>query len=657
MQSAVEVVRQARVENAQELDPSPQTTSPAEASHHTPPTERPRPSELPNLPSSRQTGKKLAIAFALLLATLLGMGYLTLHHLGRVYASLQETLNARLEKLQLAQEGLRCSSENSRITMQLFLVKDKEAAGPLLARRAENSNKISSAIARIEHLCVSDQEKKLLQAVEENRASYVGSYQRALQLLLANNAREAAQELMVQETTPALFRYHLAWDAFLGFQLEQCRAESEHSKYQYATIRLIAIALILLAGLVGVTIAVTATRTVTSVISFRIRMQNEIRTLNKELEQRVSRRTRDLVVTEEQLRGSLTELQEYTTRVEALNELVELLQSCLTLAEAYQQASLALKHFYPAGALLMLNPSRNLLDVTASWGTPFSKQGPFSPDNCWALRKGRLHEVHPDNFSLLCNHIEQGTAGGFLCIPMVAHGEALGVLSVRISTGCDTVVDAHSLQCGRELAVSLTDQMSLAFANLMLRETLKHQSVRDPLTGLFNRRHMEEALERELSRATRNGQPVAVLMADIDHFKEFNDAFGHEAGDVALRDLGSLLRSEVRGGDIACRYGGEEFLLILTDSDLHTACERARKLMEQVRNMHVRHGGETLRRITLSVGVACFPQHGTVAPQIIRAADEALYKAKADGRDRVIHAEVFAHGCEQTAEKLDFELF
>jgi diguanylate cyclase (GGDEF)-like protein len=167
---------------------------------------------------------------------------------------------------------------------------------------------------------------------------------------------------------------------------------------------------------------------------------------------------------------------------------------------------------------------------------------------------------------------------------------------------------------------------------------LKYQAVRDPLTGLFNRRHMEESLERELLRAARNAKPVTVMMIDIDHFKKFNDSFGHEAGDLLLRELGSTFSSITRGGDIACRYGDEEFLLILAEASLEAGYERAVKLKEQVANLQVRYRGETLRRITVSIGVAAFPQHGTSASQIIRLADQALYQAKAEGRDRVVVA-------------------
>ncbi len=367
-------------------------------------------------------------------------------------------------------------------------------------------------------------------------------------------------------------------------------------------------------------------------------MQEEVSALNAGLERRVAERTEELARTHDQLQGSMEELRESTKEMESINELVELLQSCLTLDEARQQASRVLQQFFAAGSVLMLNSSRNLLDVALSWGAASTKQGPFAPDSCWALRKGRVHLVQPGTFSLLCGHSDEASASGHLCIPMVAQGDSLGVLSIDDSALGDPAANPRLLQRKRELAITVAEQVSLAFANLMLRETLKYQSVRDPLTGLFNRRHMEESLERELQRAARNAKPVTVLMIDIDHFKRFNDLLGHEAGDVLLRELGSVLKSQIRGGDIACRYGGEEFLLILAETGLEAGRERAEKLREQVMNLHIRHRGETLRRITLSVGVAGFPEHGTSASHIVQAADEALYQAKAEGRDRVVVA-------------------
>jgi len=584
----------------------------------------------------RQVGMELRLCFGLLIVMLLGSTYLALNHMQRVYAALEAELDESTLELQLAQDALRYSNENTRLNMQTFMVQTPEVIEQLQARRAENTRKISALISSLEVRCESAEGKRLLQTVKETRATYLASYHQVLRLLLTDKNRSAATEVMLEQATPALYRYYAAWEDFARFQFEQVKQVSEQGRKQRATTLRIMYVLELLVAALGGIIAWAATRKVARVVNSRIRMQQEVYKLNAELEQRVNQRTQELQRTEDQLRGSLGELREYTSRVETVNQLVELLQSCLTLSEAYQQASRVLQHFFPGGTLLMLNPSRNLLDVAASWGEGPVRPGPFSPESCWALRKGRIHTVQPGNFGLLCEHIDPASMACHICVPMSAQGESLGVLSITGPGAQDAAANPNRLQGMEELATSLAEQASLAFANLMLRETLKYQSVRDPLTGLFNRRHMEEALQRELLRAARNGNPLAVLMADIDHFKRFNDAFGHEAGDVLLRDLGSLFTAEIRGGDIACRYGGEEFLLILADTDLQAAFNCGEKLLQKIRSMQVRHRGETLRRITLSIGVAGFPQHGTTASQIVTAADRALYKAKASGRDRVV---------------------
>jgi two-component system, cell cycle response regulator len=167
------------------------------------------------------------------------------------------------------------------------------------------------------------------------------------------------------------------------------------------------------------------------------------------------------------------------------------------------------------------------------------------------------------------------------------------------------------------------------------REALRSQAVRDPLTGLFNRRYMGEALERELRRAEHGGQPVSLVMLDVDHFKRFNDLSGHQAGDDVLVRVGSLLQARTRREDIACRYGGEEFLLILPGAPLEAARRRAEELRRVVREMTVEHQGQGLGRITVSAGAACFPEHGGTSDELLRAADVALYRAKELGRDRV----------------------
>ncbi|MGA2000058.1 MAG: diguanylate cyclase [Terriglobales bacterium] len=585
---------------------------------------------------TNHVGTKLGLAFGLLIAILIGIGFFALRRIDQTNATLLNVLGERWVKLQLAREALAYSSLNSRITMTIFLLGDQRLADPLLTKRAANTQKITELVSEIEKQCDSPAEKQRIAAVQDARAPYVQSYLRALNLFLDEHKGEAARSVMVQETTPALAKYHGAWNDFLKLEMDEMDKAASASRAQYAKTRAFAVSMIVLAILIAATIAVTVTRKMVGEIRTRMKAEHAVRALNAALELKVVKRTEELAQAEDQLRTSLTELQQYTGEIEGANELVQLLHSCLTIEEAHRQVALVLPRFFPAGELLMLNPSRNLLDSVAVWGSASVTQGPFAPDTCWALRRGAAHLVQPDNFALLCGHVDQASRAGHLCVPLVGQGESLGVLYIQIPANPAGTV---ALQRTQRFAVSVAAQMSLAFANLMLRETLKYQSVRDPLTGLFNRRHMEESLARELLRANRNHKPLAVFMIDLDHFKQFNDSFGHEAGDILLREVGALFSSQIRGGDIACRYGGEEFLIILTDANLNAARQRAETLKGQVRSLQVHHRGQTLRQVTVSIGIAAYPDNGTSAQEMITAADKALYLAKTSGRDRIVVAD------------------
>jgi diguanylate cyclase (GGDEF)-like protein len=216
---------------------------------------------------------------------------------------------------------------------------------------------------------------------------------------------------------------------------------------------------------------------------------------------------------------------------------------------------------------------------------------------------------------------------------MVAHGEIMGVLHIRYSgenPGSRNII-ANS-------AKTAAEQLSLILANLRLRETLRNQSIRDPQTGLFNRRYMVDSLDRELARAERSGKTVAVAMLDIDHFKNLNDGFGHAAGDAVLREWSNLLKARFRGSDIVCRFGGEEFVIILPDISVEIAHQRMEQLRQDVRRMTVREDGQTINGITISIGIAYFPAHGRTHQTLLHAADRALYQAKEAGRDCTVLA-------------------
>jgi diguanylate cyclase (GGDEF)-like protein len=217
---------------------------------------------------------------------------------------------------------------------------------------------------------------------------------------------------------------------------------------------------------------------------------------------------------------------------------------------------------------------------------------------------------------------------------MIAQGESLGLLFLQ-SRGSDGAATTRSAS-RQKLAAAMAEQIALALSNLWLRESLRQQSVRDPLTGLYNRRFLEETLDRELSRLERKNLPLSLIMIDVDNFKDFNDTFGHAAGDAVLRDLGTVLQRFVRGGDIACRFGGEEFTVILPEAGLEIGRQRAEMLREAVREMHLVHEGKALGPVTLSLGVACFPEHGRRRDHLLEATDAALYEAKSSGRNCVI---------------------
>jgi diguanylate cyclase (GGDEF)-like protein len=326
-----------------------------------------------------------------------------------------------------------------------------------------------------------------------------------------------------------------------------------------------------------------------------------------------------------------------------LGELSELLQSCLSSAEAHHLITDRAQILFPgsSGALCVTASSRDLVEAVATWGEPALAERFFAPMDCWALRRGRVHILADDPTVLSCAHLGQIRPYRAMCMPMMAHGEALGLLyldSGRIENKQIEQAPTQLSESEQRLARTFAEQTSLALANLNMREILRMQSVRDPLTGLYNRRYMEESLERELHRASRKNSTVGLMMLDVDHFKRFNDTFGHEAGDSVLRMLGDLFRRQFRGEDVVCRYGGEEFTIILPEASLEGTHQRAAQLCEAAKRDVAQLRGQALEPVTLSIGVSSFPANGTTGDALLRAADAALYRAKQEGRDRVMVA-------------------
>ncbi len=334
------------------------------------------------------------------------------------------------------------------------------------------------------------------------------------------------------------------------------------------------------------------------------------------------------------------DLEERGREMGLLSEMGELLQNCEDFEEAYAVSARYIQKLFPFdhGALCLTSASRDMVEAVEMWGDPAPTERVFTPSDCWALRRGRPHLVNDPLPGLMCAHVLNPQSANYLCVPMMARSEALGILHLRHAgeTGQQGALWQPSNEHKKQLAVTVADQIAMALANLRLRETLRNMAIRDPLTNLFNRRYMEESLERELQRADRRKTTVGVIMFDIDHFKDFNDIYGHDGGDALLRELGSFVKSRTRGEDIACRYGGEEFVYVLPESSLADTQNRAEQLRQEVKQIRVYHLGKPLNNISISLGVSAFPEHGLTAETILKTADTALYRAKNEGRDRVV---------------------
>jgi diguanylate cyclase (GGDEF)-like protein/PAS domain S-box-containing protein len=341
----------------------------------------------------------------------------------------------------------------------------------------------------------------------------------------------------------------------------------------------------------------------------------------------------DLKFTNQHLNDLITDLNQRHVEMLALSEISDFLQACLTVEEACNTLSQLVEPLFPqcTGGIFIISTSRNRVEMMSSWGESLYSEKAFLLKDCWALRRGRIH-FHTHN-GPCCNHIrlnEEITAT--LCIPMIAQGETIGLF--YLSTNTTSALSEAKQQVSRTLA----EQVGMAIANLRLQETLKQQSIRDPLTGLYNRRYLEESLDQELSRAQRQKHPISMIMLDIDHFKRFNDTYGHDAGDYVLQTVGNMLKKYVRGSDVACRYGGEEMILVLPELPLEAASKRAEEIREAISMLVLSHNDKSLGNVTASVGVASFPQHGITGSSVMQAADAALYQAKAAGRNQVLTA-------------------
>jgi diguanylate cyclase (GGDEF)-like protein/PAS domain S-box-containing protein len=342
---------------------------------------------------------------------------------------------------------------------------------------------------------------------------------------------------------------------------------------------------------------------------------------------------------DEQLKVALLESEALARESKELSELGDSLQSCQTVEEAHKMSESALSGILGLrpGALCILNSSRDLVETVATWNNCSTTEPAFHPDDCWGLRRGKPYGG--PGSPLPCSHVDAFGATNYLCVPLVAQGETLGLLYVEdkasLRAASPQAVQFEEAALKRR-SIAVAERVSLALASLKLRELLRNQSIRDPLTGLYNRRYLEESLNRELQRAKRAGRSVSLVMLDLDRFKHFNDTFGHQVGDILLKEVAGVIKNRVRAGDLACRYGGEEFSLIVAEVDTEGTHKCVESVREAIKHLSLHHRGQTLGPITVSAGIATYPAHADNSEVLIRAADEALYQAKKAGRDCIV---------------------
>jgi diguanylate cyclase (GGDEF)-like protein len=359
-----------------------------------------------------------------------------------------------------------------------------------------------------------------------------------------------------------------------------------------------------------------------------------------ELRHRITRAREQSEALNIEMAHNISQLEERSRASALLSELADMLHSCVDRSEAYEViAHSAEKMFALGGSVSILNASKDQLETTAAWGQYPSGQPAFVPNDCWALRRGQRYESKPG--SLYCQHLKDFPAAHSLCRPLLAQGEIIGVLSIALPTADDgSHLEALNEGSMQQLVVTAGEQIATSMANFQLRESLRSMSIRDPLTNLFNRRYMEETLHRELSGAARTLDELSVIQIDVDHFKNFNDSYGHEVGDAVLRAVGDVLLSLFRDSDVPCRSGGEEFTVVLPKCSWVDAERRAQDLQGSIAALDFSFRGKGSRPTppTLSIGISTSPEHGTSGTDLLRAADLALYAAKAGGRNRIERA-------------------
>lgn len=477
---------------------------------------------------------------------------------------------------------------------------------------------LDAKLAVIGRLARDDVIKKSVTATDAVNLRMVALEQRAMKLA-RSGSHEAAMEIFNSNDYISLKKAYAR-------ELDNIKTAINEERYaQLKRQEQLIIASLLLGGIAGVIILPVAWTRLA-------RAQREWRTALASNMNRIQHAKQKLATLNDELVTALDESMKQRARVALLSEMGGILHSCLTSEEVFKAMEGYCERLFPdsRGAVYRLAPSRDVLEEVARWNDPASASAVFSASECWALRRGSLHAAGAQGVTV-CPHVQSRgeDVTDTLCIPLIAQNMTLGLFYLQ--PGAPSGVNDSM----RDLASAAVEQIALAVSNIELRNSLREQSIRDQLTGLYNRRYLEATLEREIIRAARQARPFCIISFDVDHFKRFNDSFGHDAGDKVLRSVGRLLQNTFRGSDVVCRMGGEEFVVLLPDAGLSGALVRAEDVRAAVAALEMEDAGRNLGAITISAGIAEFSRHGESMNELLKAADAALYRAKSAGRNHI----------------------
>lgn len=330
----------------------------------------------------------------------------------------------------------------------------------------------------------------------------------------------------------------------------------------------------------------------------------------------------------------LKSLSKHLNQVEFFSQMGESLEQCRSEQEVSNICKKHLINIFPefSGGIFLLSDLDTRLKAVEVWGDFYSKDNVFDfpIEECLAVKTKAFSISHNEE---RCMHCPESSIF-YVCVPLQTPIEFYGTVHFRLRPGL-ILQSEEFLASQKALFTRIATNISFALSTIKYQNRLQLEATQDTLTGLFNRRYLDNYCNMEFPRFKRTFTPVAVIMLDIDHFKIFNDQYGHDTGDMVLSEVAAFLKKSIRGSDFACRFGGEEFMLIMPNSNLDVARERAESIREGVKHIQILKDGKPISKITISAGISMFPDQGETQATVIKAADEALYQAKETGRDRV----------------------